>query len=235
MRTMSRFWMALVVSASLGLTFFWTTPAKAVELSNTAISWNTFLSWTDADNDGVPDFDPLYPPLTFPFDFGGPNFPDGSVFSAVYPGVGQAAGKWVYVYQIQHLTTSDVPVLNGMSWFWMTNPTLDAVDSISSFKITSGAPTIGFGLGTVDITDADWYPHPINPTADFDFAPQAGQVTYIFGLFSSLPPMIVDATVRDAVTLATRPLVYSPTPEPSTFLLIGMGLVGTLMWRRRRK
>jgi len=228
--------MALVVGVAVmaAATHSW-----AVELSNTSIDWSTFLSWTDADNDGCPDPDPLYLPETVPFDFstGDPNnpgyFPDGSVFTAVYPGVGDATGKWIYVYQVQLSSPSDVPVVNGMSWRWIEDPTIAGVGGITSFKITSGAPTIGFGLGTIDITGANWHPHPVNPTADFDFKINPGKDTYIFGLFSTLPPTKVDATIRDSLNLTTRPLIYTPTPEPSAFLLLGLGLMGVI-WRRRR-
>jgi len=223
--------MALVVGVAVMTA---ATQSWAVPLSNTSISWSTFMSWVaDANNDGVPDYDPLYPPETVFFDFSGTIFPDGKVFTAVYPGAGAAAGKWIYVYQVQLLTPSDVPAVNGMSWRWIENPTIAGVGGITSFKITSGDPEIGFGLGTKDITDADWYPDPVNPTADFDFEVERGETTYIFGLFSTLPPTKVDATIRDSVSQGTRPLIYTPTPEPSAFLLLGLGLMGVI-WRRRR-
>jgi len=235
MKAMSKFWMALVVGVAMGVSLFWATPAKAVDLSNTAITWAQFMSWVnDADANGVPDYDPLYPPETVPFDFAGTIFPDGFVFTAVYPGAGTAAGKWVYVYQVQLLSPSDIAGLNGMSWIWIENPSLAGVGGVTSFKITSGSPTIGFGLGSVDITDADWLPHPVNPTADFDFSPGPGETTYIFGLFSTLPPTKIDATLRDSVSQTLRPLIYTPSPEPSAFLLLGLGLMGVTIWRRRR-
>jgi len=231
--------MALVVGVAVMAAV---TQSWAVPLSNTSIDWSTFMDLVaDADNNGVPDYDPLYPPETVFFDFSGTNFPDGEVFTAVYPGAGAATDKWIYVYQVRLYGSSDVPAVNGMSWRWIEDPTIAGVTiagvgEITSFKITSGDPTIGFGLGTEDITDADWHPHPVNPTADFDFVLDLNQnktTTYIFGLFSTLPPTKVDATIRDSVFQGTRPLIYTPSPEPSAFLLLGLGLMGVI-WRRRR-
>lgn len=241
MRAMSRIWTALVVGASiLGLTALWSNSATAVPLSNTPIDWSTFLTWVDATGDGSPDVDPNYPPLTFPFDFTGNIFPDGEVFTAAYPGAGAAAGKWIYVYQVRHLSPSDVPVVNGISLRFITDPTADAitapnVGSISSFYISSGNPIIGFGLGTVATQGADWYPSSSNPTLSINFAVQTGAITHIFGVFSSLPPTLIDATLRDSVSMTTRPLVYTPSPEPSAWMLLGLGLLGGLVTQLRRK
>lgn len=240
MRSMSRIWMMmLIVGLSLGVGFLCVTPAKAtpLTLTNTPISWATFLGWVNVDSQGYPVFDPNYPPLTPPYDFTTPkgdnNHLDGYVFTAVYPGAGSASGKWIYVYQVQLLSPADIPVVNGMSWKWVPQP--ETVEGITSFRITEGEPKIGFGLGSVDIAGAKWHPHPTSPTADFDFKIENQGVTYIFGLFSSLPPTIIEATIRDSGTLVSRPGIYTPTPEPPVLLLFGTALAGTLMWRRRKR
>jgi len=236
--------MMLIVGLSLGVGFLCVTPAKAtpLTLTNTAISWGTFLNWVDVDSQGNPVSDPNYPPLTLPYDFTTPEgrnnyYPDGYVFTAVYPGKGSASGKWIYVYQVKLLSPADIPVVNGMSWKWVPQPeaVVENNITITSFRITGGKPTIGFGLGSVDITGANWHPHPTSPTADFDFKITDQGVTYIFGLFSSLSPTIIGATIRDSGTLVSRPGIYTPTPEPPVLLLFGTALAGTLMWRRRKR
>jgi len=229
MRNMSRIWTMLVVGVSLGMTLFGSTPVKAVPLSNTPISWDYFTDFADVDN-------PVVPPLLTPYEFKLAETPlgDGSVYSQVFLGKGNASGLYVYVYQIQ---VARAPNVEGISIAFITDPTATPVNGITSFYINQGTPTIGFGLGNYSPASSAWVPisEGGEPTLRFNqINVPPGYVSYIFGTFSPLPPTTIDATLRDATELIVRPLVYTPTPEPSVFILLGVGLGIVVPFVRRR-
>lgn len=66
MRNVLRVWKFLVVGVSLGMTILWVTPVDATPLSNTPISWSTFISFANIGN-------PVVPPLIDYFDFSPPH------------------------------------------------------------------------------------------------------------------------------------------------------------------
>ncbi len=236
MKTMSRLWTLAVVSAVMGVTLFWATPAKAVPLSNTNISWSTFLSWTDGNGDGNPDPVPGFPDISFPYEFAPAGVPlgDGVFWSGVYQGTGAASGLYAYVYQIQVLRA---PNIEGVSLVFITDPTLTPVGGTTSFYIGSGSPNILSSLlGNYAPTSAHWLSVAAGgePTLRFNqINVPLGGTSYIFGTFSPLPPTTVDVTLRDATQLIVRPLAYVPTPEPSAFVLLGMSLLAVPLLRRR--
>jgi hypothetical protein len=244
MKAMSKFWTALVVGVAMGVSLFWATPAKADLLTNTAISWSGTAGL---------DFDEFADVTTGPLDFlysdynfgGGPT--EGVVFSAVYKGIGPAADKFVYVYQIK--VNAD-PAIKGISIPFITYP--ETVSGMTSFYISSGQPgSIGFGQGTVSPTGFGLAGFgavydPAQKSLTFNYTdsggaatlkPQYPVVSMLVGVFSPLPPTIRPSNMLDTGLKPESPAdVLVPSPEPSTMVLFGlglMGIVGTVLRRRK--
>jgi len=252
---MSKVWWALVVGVSLGVTLVGVSPVKAAPLSNTPISWTQFLSFADT----TPLTDA--PPFIDYFDFSPKTAPaDGEIFSAVYLGKGPAEGKYVYVYQVYHYSGSSSVNFTGFAFpaFTTLGPVPidlngDNVPDFTSFYIVPDAnapstPPIGGttanSWGTKKPTSVDYSPNPPNSDITISYAsiPEfgindiilRGEVGYIFGFVHSLPPTVVEANTKDAGTDILKPLVYTPSPEPTSFVLLSAGLLGLVAIRRRR-
>jgi hypothetical protein len=237
MKAISKFWTALVVGVAMGVSLFWATPAKAVPLTNTAISWSAFQGFANVDAG----------PLAFLFsDYnfdGGPT--EGVVFSAVYEGIGPAAGKFVYVYQIKVAAN---PAIKGISIPFITFP--ETVSGMTSFYISSGQPvSVGFGQGTVSPTGFGFAGFgavydPDQKSLTFNYTNSGGAATLrppypvvsmLVGVFSPLPPTIDKSNMLDTGDEAPADVLV-PSPEPSTMVLFGlglMGIVGTVLRRRK--
>ncbi len=240
-RNMSRFWMVLGLSVSMGVTLLWVTPVRAVSLSNTQIDWDTFLTFSTTTP--VPGA----PPLIDYFDFSPPSAGDGEIYSAVFLGTGPAEGQYVYVYQVYHYETSDSSYFTGLAFKALTTIMPTNIPGVgTSFYIVPDdddppIPPIGGtsanAWGNYKPTEVDYTPNP--PVSDIsvsyvfqDKIPKGG-VSYFFGFVHPLPPTKVLSNPKNAAPDVLNPLVYTPSPEPSAFVLIGTGLLGLLVIRRR--
>ncbi len=240
MRNVLRVWTFLVVGASLGMTFLWVTPANAIPLSNTQISWGTFTSFADISL-------PVVPPLIDYFDFF-PQTPgsDGEIYSAVFQGHGAAAGKFVYVYQVYHYSTSSAANFSGIAFQAFTTVVPVNVPGVgTSFyiapvpgdPITPPIGTTANSWGNYKPSEVDWSSNP--PGSDISVSyiganriPRDG-VSYFFGFVHSPPPKKVESNPIDAGPDLLKPFVYTPSPEPSAFILLSAGLLGLMAIRRR--
>lgn len=61
-----------------------------------------------------------------------------------------------------------------------------------------------------------------------------GDISYVFGAISDREPFITMANLRDDGG-EVSPQVYAPVLEPSTLLLLGSGLAGLVVFRKRLK
>ena len=222
MKAMSKFWTALVVGVAVMIAAIpsWAGPLTTITLAQ-------FTAWTAG---GI-----AAPPIVHTFDFL-PSGTDGDVASVVFYGAGDAAGLFVYVYQITHYSGSSEFNINGMSFDLLgpviLNPSLinPVLPATFAFQVS--------GTGDVALNDATTYPiaSPSPGSVSFTIPTLSpGQQTWLFGFFSPFPPTKVVADLRDTDRYAS-PLVYTPSPEPSVGIMFGLGLLGVPLFgvlRRR--
>jgi hypothetical protein len=229
MKAMSKFWTALVVGVAVMAV---STHSWAVPLSNTDISWAQFTSLADISS----PVDIPFPDI-FVFKFG----PQGEIMSGVFPGKGNAAGLYVYIYQIKVYSTPpgkvdelSIPLLGPGP----TTVSVSGVGNVSSFYIGSGVPS-GFFYGQGDKAPTSSTFTPLPPVISFVWGDPnqifQGEASYIVGFFSPAPPTTTLANLSDGGSLDDHPLVYTPSPEPSISLLLGVGLLGGVIWSCGRK
>ena len=211
------------------------TPVEAVPLSNTEISWAQFESIADINNsvtDALEGF--------FNFEIAGVDsfFPDGLVYSQVFPGKGSAAEFNVYVYQFQvYELFSDVS-LTEVSFEFPVNPENFPVkiddDDVTSFWVNETDPDIGIGDASVAPDEVTWD----NGVLKFTFSNPFQGVSFIVGVFApkNMPPeetitkLGTDPADASPIIL---PTVYMPTPEPSFVVCLGLGIFACLIRGRR--
>jgi hypothetical protein len=247
MKAMSKLLVTMLLS---GLVCLWSNSARSDPV--TGISWSTFTGLADLSS---PVVDPLLDVYRFGSAWDEGAF-HGTIYSQVFQGKGAAAGLYVYVYQIQHVpgptdppSTQQYP-FGTVSFPTFTNIPPSTVNSIQFFAITSitsidsddsDNPTIGFSTLGVQGPNPE-YGGEFTPLGDmgqisFTFAPKLAYNTtsYIFGFFHPLPPTTVIANLVDSVPEQLNPLVYTPSPEPSSIALLGLGLLGVFLPRRFKK
>ena len=236
MKAMSKFWMALVVGVAVMAV---STQSWAVPLSNTDISWAKFVSLVSPSELADPSTAPGPPlPDTFAFQGGAA----GDILSAVFTGVGDASGLYVYVYQFRVTSASGqideltVGLLGPGPNTVLTDVDGDpGLDPVSSFYIGSNVPD-GFLFGQGDVAPSQAIFNTPPPGISFKWTSvPAGNASFIVGFFSPAPPTTYKADLSDTGDRIHSPFVYTPSPEPSVFLLLGMGLVGSAIWSRGRK
>lgn len=158
----------------------------------------------------------------------------------------------MYVYQLYHYYHSSSLKLTAISFEAFTPAVPVNVSGVgTSFYITpaGGTPLIGTTAGswgkhtpTAIVWTSDWTSDPprseisvsyiLDPIFRFD--PTSGDgVSYLFGFVHSLPPTMVKSNPVDGRTDLLWPLVYTPSPEPSAFILLSAGLLGLMAIRRR--
>jgi hypothetical protein len=238
MKAMSKLLVTMLLS---GLVCLWSNSARSAPV--TGIDWSTF---TGLANLSSPVVDPLFDVYRFGGAWVAGAF-HGTIYSQVFPGQGAAAGLYVYVYQIEHVPGPTPPPpaqqypFGTVSFPTFTNIPPSTVNSIQFFAITSGDPTIGFSTlgvrGPNPDDGGDFTPLGDMGQISFTFLPKLAfnTTSYIFGFFHPLPPTTVIANLVDSVPEQFNPLVYTPSPEPSSIALLGLGLLGVFLPRRFKK
>jgi len=241
MRRMSKVWWALVVSASLGLSAFWSTPAKAGPLTIVTTNWATFSGNLGAlvDLPLIDFFD--FAPATSGY--------DGSIASVVYHGAGPWAGQYVYLYQLKLFTGSSTAHLQGFAQtlfspipplgdtvYQMPDPsilfgTAHPNTGLTSVSHTNPTPVTGEISWNFDIYRDDQDAGAHDPVGDTD-PPYEDIVSYLVAFVHPNPPVIAGVNMKDAGSDLRNPLVYTPSPEPSAFALLCLGMVGVAGFRR---
>lgn len=202
--------------------------AVATPLSNTSITtaqFGTIAGAVVATLNSTFDFAPTTP--------GG----DGRVISTVYQGIGNAAGLYVYTYQLFHFSNSSENYIDAIRIKdFITEPVavnIPGVGIVTSFYVdVPGQIAPGSGPG-----NTVW----LSATAHLQFKKSPhwlskGRTSTIFGVFSPLPPIVGTADVEDTGK-QTYPSVLVPTPEPGAAILVFMGLAGVMLssYRRNKK
>jgi len=235
MKAMSKLLVTMLLS---GLVCLWSNSARSAPV--TGIDWSTFTGLADLSS---PVVDPLFDVYRFGSAWVDGAF-HGTIYSQVFQGKGAAAGLYVYVYQIEHVPRPTDPPLaqqypfGAVSFPTFTNIPPSTVNSIQFFAITSGSPTIGFlNLGVQQPAVGEFTPLGDMGQIGFTFVPKLAfnTTSYIFGFFHPLPPTTVIANLVDSVPEQLNPLVYTPSPEPSSIALLGLGLLGVFLPRRFKK
>ena len=179
--------------------------AAVIPLSNAAITVGEIC----ANFDCVTFAGLLEAPFSFPSTIGD----DGGLTSVVLAGnVPATTGLFLYGYSIASFATSPEGILGLTVPFEALAP--------PGFSFVSGA------VGTVPTVAASY--DDILALASFFFDPVTtllpGETSNLFGALSTLPPVLLNATVQGRDTgVSANALVPASVPEPVTLLLLGAG------------
>ena len=205
--------------------------ANAGSLSNTSVNWSDFVSaWAPTD----------VRVLVSPFTFSDGAL--GNIVSVAYFSTGGAtAGKWVYAYQI--VFTSGSGKITAFSVTPTNYPaTVGATPNFSFYtsKPSGASDFPAFQSNGIAPNSAGYDETSFEASWGFS-APNfivQGQNSVVFGYVSNFEPTIVQADIskiNGSATLIGKPLVFAASSEPALALLLGVGLLGAGMFRRRKK
>jgi hypothetical protein len=157
---------------------------------------------------------------------------------------GATANKWVYAYQIVFTSGSGkitafsvvptnypIPNFTGTPEpyfsFYTSKPS--GATEFPDF-LSGGIAPIMAGYDET-LSEASW----VFPAPNYI---QQTQNSVVFGYVSNFEPTIVQADIskiNGSATLTGKPLVFAASSEPALALLLGVGLLGAGMFRRRKK
>jgi len=263
MKAMSKLWVTLirevkawaVLATFVAASFLAFGTANAVALSNTEVSWRDFAGTWRPTN-----IQPLVTDLPI-----GATFPYVRTVSVAYKSQGGATeGKWVYAYQIiLYSHFSDIPKeITSFSVLTFAPPETVKQDGTTFSSFYTLKPLLAKPTEFPEFSREDpIHPgaRPTSATYDYNARTKVGTISWeitlrssllfdlqsvIFGYVSAGPPKKASASLvmtflRTPPERPERkiylPKVWVASPEPASALLLGIGLLGIGMFRRRKR
>lgn len=108
---------------------------------------------------------------------------------------------------------------------------LDAVTDPQSARISDGLTALFFGGG-------NYLGHVSTPADFFAYDPMDPTFGWAFGTLSFSGPMFDQVAMLfspDASLFTIDSVTYEPVPEPATFILLAVGLLGIGVWQYRKR
>jgi len=146
-----------------------------------------------------------------------------------YPGTDPSGGaEYVYAYQVASLATSNVG-LRVLSVGLEVNTGANSIGEDTSAGAPGAAGDVANDLASIGATSAKWgYGLTTGPEL------LTGQISNLLLFTSPNPPRLNNVAVTDGGLPVNVGEVASPTPEPATLALLGIGAMGLLRKHRRR-
>jgi hypothetical protein len=207
--------------------------ANADPMSNTDVAWWTFTTyWAPTD---------IRTSIS-PFTFSGIS---GEIVSVAYYSTGgPTEGRWVYAYQIKLKSWSGEGTIIGFYAPTFAPPAINVAGISGYFSFQTSKPSFVWpdafpilASGGVRPTASDYYPSTVPSTVSWNISlnPPINVNTVVFGYVSNAPPTFKSATLQIDGVRYTGPMVQVASPEPASALLLGIGLLGIGMFRRRKR